>query len=64
MGDVIRLFRRSLLDLNADELERALVRRSECYRLMQEARRRWMDADDQVHELNAERAKLLAAERR
>ena len=64
MASVLRFrLRRSLLDKNADEIERALVRRSQLYREWQEKRRLWEQEDDAVHQLREEREGLLIRER-
>lgn len=60
MASILKFPRRkTLLELNQDELERATVERSQRYREMAEARQRWVNADNAVHELQMERRALM-----
>jgi serine protease inhibitor len=64
MGAVLKFpKRKTALELNQDELERATVERSHRYRELAEARQRWINADNAVHELQMERQRLLRGDK-
>ena len=64
MGAVLKFpKRKTALELNQDELERATVERSKDYRALAEARQRWIASDNAVHELQMERQRLLRGDK-
>ena len=54
--------RKTPLERNQDELERALIERTLRYKELAHARQRWIDADNAVHELRMERLGLVNEE--
>jgi flagellar biosynthesis chaperone FliJ len=56
--------RKTLLELNQDELERATVEFSLANRAVMEARRKLRDISNALNELYRERASLLSKERK
>jgi len=55
--------RKTPLEVNQNELEAAVLRRSKDYRLLAEARGRWVESDNLVHELQMARQALLRGEK-